>query len=57
MSLTWSPYSRFIARVKRNPGDYPPLTKLQAGNDLKITNRSFKHALGKLSQIGVATRD
>lgn len=44
--------SSFIARVENNPDDYPPLIKLQSGNDLKITNNSFKHALGELSQLG-----
>ena len=44
--------SSFIARVESNPDDYPPLIKLQSGKDLKITNNSFKHALGRLSQLG-----
>lgn len=43
--------SSFIARVENNPDDYPPLIKMQAGNDLKITNNSFKQALGQLSQL------
>lgn len=43
--------SSFIARVENNPEDYPRLIKMQAGNDLKITNNSFKHALGQLSQL------
>ena len=42
--------SSFIARVENNPDDYPTLIKMQAGNDLKITNNSFKQALGQLSQ-------
>ena len=42
--------SSFIARVENNPDDYPKLIKMQAGNDLKITNNSFKQALGQLSQ-------
>ncbi len=46
--------SSFIARVERNPDDYPPLIRLQAGNDLKITNNSFKHALGQLSLLGLS---
>ncbi len=44
--------SSFIARVENNPNDYPPLIKLQSGNDLKITNNSFKRALEQLSQLG-----
>ena len=42
--------SSFIARIENNPDDYPTLIKMQAGNDLKITNNSFKQALGQLSQ-------
>ncbi|WP_293847107.1 hypothetical protein [uncultured Parolsenella sp.] len=49
--------SSFLARVESNPDGYPPLIKLQASNDLKITNNSFKHALGQLSQLeGTPTR-
>lgn len=43
--------SSFIARVESRPDDYPPLIRLQAGSDLKITNNSFKRALEQLSQI------
>lgn len=43
--------SSFIGRVESNPDDYPPLIKMQAGNDLKITNNSFKQALGRLTQL------
>ena len=43
--------SSFIARVERHPDEYPRLIKLEAGSDLKITNNSFKHALGQLSSI------
>lgn len=42
--------SSFIARVENNPDDYPTLIKMYAGSDLKITNNSFKQALGQLSQ-------
>ena len=49
--------SSFIARVENSPDDYPPLVKLQSGNDLKITNNSFKHALGQLSQLGFCPGD
>lgn len=48
--------SSFIARVENNPDDYPLLIKLQAGDDLKITNNSFKHALAQLSQLGFTAR-
>ncbi|WP_333785871.1 hypothetical protein, partial [Parolsenella catena] len=49
--------SSFLARVENNPDGYPALIKLKAGNDLKITNNSFKHALGQLAQLeGTAMR-
>lgn len=49
--------SSFLARVENNPDGYPTLIKLKAGNDLKITNNSFKHALGQLAQLeGTAMR-
>ena len=44
-------YSSFIACVENNPDDYPPLIKMQSGNELKITNNSFSQALDQLSQI------
>ena len=44
--------SSFISRVEKNPDDYPILIKLQTGNDLKITNNSFKNALSQLLNIG-----
>lgn len=43
--------SSFIARVENNSNEYPTLIKLQAGNDLKITVNSFKHALGQLETL------
>lgn len=43
--------SSFIARVENNPDDYPPLVKMQSGNDLKITNNSFKQALDHLARL------
>lgn len=49
--------SSFIARVENSPDDYPPLVKLQSGNDLKITNNSFKHAFGQLSPLGLCPGD
>ena len=38
----------FIAQVENNPGQYPPMFKMGTGNELKITNNSFKSALGWL---------
>lgn len=43
--------SSFIGRVENNPDDYPPLIKMQSGNDLKITNNSFKQALEQLTRL------
>ena len=43
--------SSFIGRVENNPDDYPPLIKMQSGNDLKITNNSFKQALDQLTRL------
>ena len=34
--------------------EYPPLIKLEAGDDLKITNNSFKRALRELHHLGAA---
>lgn len=43
--------SSFIARIENNPDEYPPLIKMQSGNDLKITLNSFKRALGALNNL------
>ena len=48
--------SSFIAQVENNPDDYPPLIKMQAGGDLKITLNSFKHALGQLDTLQARQR-
>lgn len=43
------------ALVDATRGDeYPPLIKLEAGDDLKITNNSFKRALRELHHLGAA---
>ena len=44
--------SSFSAEVKNNPGLYPPMHEMRSGDELKITNNSFKAALGWLTQIG-----
>lgn len=46
--------SSFIARVDAHSDEYPPLIKLEAGDDLKITNNSFKRALRELHHLGAA---
>ena len=43
--------SSFIARVENHPDEYPPMFKLMSGNELKITNNSFKRALASLREI------
>lgn len=46
--------SSFIVRVDAHSNEYPPLIKLEAGDDLKITNNSFKRALRELHHLGAA---
>ncbi|WP_321974209.1 hypothetical protein [Paratractidigestivibacter sp.] len=48
--------SSFVAQVENNPGQYPPMFRMGAGHELKITNNSFKNALGWLESIGVQLR-
>lgn len=48
--------SSFIARVEASPDEYPMLIKLQAGNDLKITKRSFERALDELEELSADWR-
>lgn len=46
--------SGFIARVDAHSDECPPLIKLEAGDDLKITNNIFKRALRELHHLGAA---
>ena len=46
--------SSFIAHVDAHSNEYPPLIKLEASNDLKKTNNSFKRALRELHHLGAA---
>lgn len=46
--------SSFIARIEAHEDEYPPLFKLGAGDDLKITNSGFKKALQDLHHLGAA---
>ena len=46
--------SSFIARVDAHNDEYPPRIRLEAGDDLKITNNSFKRALRELHHLGAA---
>ncbi|WP_322154752.1 hypothetical protein [Paratractidigestivibacter sp.] len=48
--------SSFVAQVENNPGQYPPMFRMGAGHELKITNNSFKNALSWLESIGVQLR-
>lgn len=43
--------SSFIAHVENHPDEYPPMFKLMSGNELKITNNSFKKALTGLLEM------
>lgn len=49
--------SSILAKIKKNPGEYPKMTELKDSNGLKITKNSFEEALKKSQLLFVLNND